>query len=85
MRTLCYTAPEKDAGRTVKSVLEEELHISSSLISRLKRREGGIAVNGEKAYTTRRLLPGDRVTARVGDPPPRPPSAGLLHGPFHRI
>ena len=22
MRTLCYTAPEKDAGRTVKSVLE---------------------------------------------------------------
>ena len=66
MRTLCYTAPEKDAGRTVKSVLEEELHISSSLISRLKRREGGIAVNGEKAYTTRRLLPGDRVTARVG-------------------
>ena len=49
MRTLCYTAPEKDAGRTVKSVLEEELHISSSLISRLKRREGGIAVNGEKA------------------------------------
>lgn len=76
MRTLCYTAPEKDAGRTVKSVLEEELHISSSLISRLKRREGGIAVNGEKAYTTRRLLPGDRVTARVGDPPPARPLPG---------
>ena len=65
MRTLCYTAPEKDAGRTVKSVLEEELHISSSLISRLKRREGGIAVNGEKAYTTRRLLPGDRVKVEL--------------------
>ena len=76
MRTLCYTAPEKDTGRTVKSVLEEELHISSSLISRLKRREGGIAVNGEKAYTTRRLLPGDRVTARVGDPPPARPLPG---------
>ena len=69
MRTLCYTAPEKDAGRTVKSVLEEELHISSSLISRLKRREGGIAVNGEKAYTTRRLLPGDGgFFASVGEP-----------------
>lgn len=85
MRTLCYTAPEKDTGRTVKSVLEEELHISSSLISRLKRREGGIAVNGEKAYTTRCLLPWRPGHRPGGGSAPRPPSAGLLHGPFHRI
>lgn len=71
MRTLCYIAKEKDVGRPVQSVLEREMQISGSLISRLKSRPEGILVNGQKVYTTYRLVPGDRLTAAVGDEAPR--------------
>lgn len=71
MRTLVYTAKDADAGRRVQSVLEGELQVSSSLISRLKSRPQGILVNGAKVYTTYRLAPGDILTVAVGDEAPR--------------
>lgn len=71
MRTLTYIAKDADAGRRVQSVLEGELQISSSLISRLKSRPQGILVNGAKVYTTYRLAPGDILTATVVDEAPR--------------
>lgn len=71
MRILTYMAGAQDAGRSVQGVLERELQLSSSLISRLKSRPDGILVNGKKVYTTYALSPGDRLTASVGDEAPR--------------
>ena len=72
MRTLTYRAGKGDAGKRVGSVLLGPLEISHGLLSRLKRRENGICVNGQRVYTTHILQPGDVITVRVGDgEPPR--------------
>lgn len=61
MQTKCYCATDKDTGRSVLTVLKQEMHISSSMVSRLKRISPGITVNGIKAYVTYALKPGDLV------------------------
>ena len=70
MGTLTYTATEQDAGKRVERVLLGPLQISRCLLSRLKRREKGICVNGRKVYSTYVLQTGDIVTADVGDETP---------------
>ena len=72
MRLLTYRATEQDVGKRVESILLGPLQISRGLLSRLKRRERGITINGQKAYSTYVLQAGDVVTADVGDgEPPR--------------
>ncbi len=68
MRILTYRATEQDAGKPVSSVLLGPLQISHGLLSRLKRRDNGICVNGQRVYATCVLRAGDLVTANVGDP-----------------
>lgn len=68
MRPLEYTVPEGVAC-TVRHVLTEELQMSSSHISRLKRREGGILKNGLPCYTSARCVSGDVISALITDPP----------------
>lgn len=69
MRPLSYTAAEADRGLPVRHVLTEVFKMSSSHISRLKRREGGMLLNGAPCFVTARLAPGDTVTAQISDPP----------------
>ena len=72
MRVLSYRASEQDAGKRVETVLLDQLQVSHGLLSRLKRRENGICVNGRRVYATYVLQAGDQVTADVGDAePPR--------------
>ena len=52
MRTLTLPIDERLAGRTVKSLLAQELRMSESLIRRVKLRETGILLNGVRAFTT---------------------------------
>lgn len=59
MQTICYSAIKEDQNRPILSVLKHEMHISASMISRLKREPEGITVNGKKAYVTYQLAPGD--------------------------
>lgn len=68
MLTRSVTITDQLADRTVESVLSSVFFMSDGWISRLKRREGGIRVNGERAYTTRRVVRGDVVRALAGDP-----------------
>ena len=49
MRTLTLPIDERLAGRTVKSLLAQELRMSESLIRRVKLRETGILLNGVRA------------------------------------
>ena len=67
---MTYRATERDAGKRVESVLLGPMQISHGLLSRLKRRERGISVNGQKVYSTYVLQAGDLVTADVGDEVP---------------
>ena len=69
MRTLTLTVSPKDEGRTVLSLLRQELACSDSHISRLKRRESGILRNGERCYVTARVIAGDVITVEIGDIP----------------
>ena len=72
MRILTYRATDKDDGKKVETVLIGPLQVSHGLLSRLKRREHGICVNGQRVYATHILQTGDLVTADVGDrEPPR--------------
>ena len=72
MRILTYRATDRDAGKRVESILLGPLQISRGFLSRLKRRERGISVNGQKAYSTYVLQAGDVIEADVGDEvPPR--------------
>ena len=70
MRTVTYRATEQDRGKWVEKVLMGPMQISRGLLSRLKRRERGICVNGERVYSTYVLQAGDVVTAEVGDEEP---------------
>ena len=72
MRILTYQITEQDAGKRVETVLMGRLQVSHGLLSRLKRRENGICINGKKAYSTYVLQTGDVLSADVGDrEPPR--------------
>lgn len=69
---LTYQATEQDAQKKVETVLMGRLEISRGLLSRLKRRENGICVNGQRVYSTHVLRAGDVVMVDVSDrEPPR--------------
>ncbi len=85
MRSESITVDAELSGRRVESLLKQELGMSDSYISRLKRRPMGIALNGSKAYTTAVVKEGDILTAQTGDPEDYPratPMAAELKIPW---
>jgi 23S rRNA pseudouridine1911/1915/1917 synthase len=56
-------------GRTVLSLLRREFACSDAHISRLKRRENGILLNGATCYVTARVHAGDTLAIEIGDEP----------------
>ncbi len=78
--TLRYTAGARDEGRKLYYVLRNELRLSETALKRLKA-ANAIRVNGEAAFTTRTLRPGDAVTCdlMLSEPAPDfPPERGPL-------
>ena len=69
MRTLTFTVPPELAGRRVKSILQYRMRIPASMIARIKLRESGICLNGQRCRTTDTVRAGDVVSAEVGDIP----------------
>ncbi len=69
MRTLTYPVKTDDEGRTVLSILRRELACSDSHISRLKRREEGILLDGMRCYVTARVSAGNVLAVEIGDLP----------------
>lgn len=69
MRPLTLKIDDSAAGRTVKSLLKNELAASDAHISRLKRRENGILLNGAPCYVTARVAQGDLLEMEIGDEP----------------
>lgn len=69
MHPLYFTVPPELSGCTVQHILINEFFMSRSHISRLKRREGGMLLNGKSCYSTARCSAGDTVSALISDPP----------------
>ena len=69
MRPLTLKIDESTAGRAVKSLLRHELAASNAHISRLKRRDSGILLNGKPCYVTARVQAGDELQMEIGDEP----------------
>ena len=67
MQTITVTITEQEEGRKVRSVLKGRLGFSSHAIGGLTRRETGILVNGQRAFSTAVLHAGDVLTVEIGD------------------
>ncbi|MCR5808935.1 MAG: RluA family pseudouridine synthase [Clostridiales bacterium] len=69
MNPLTHQIAAEEDGCAVQHILTEVFRMSRSHISRLKRREGGILLNGAPCYSTARCRAGDTVSALISDPP----------------
>ena len=69
MRERSMTIDPAEQGRTVLSLLRREFACSDAHISRLKRRETGIRLNGARCYVTARVNARDELTIEIGDLP----------------
>ena len=69
MRTLSITVSAEMAGRKVKSLLRREMRMPEGLIARVKLREDGITLNGQRCRTVDTVREGDILAAQVGDEP----------------
>ena len=66
MRVFIYVAGEQDAGRTVSSILRQELRLSTGLIKRLKFHQG-IFLDGVPVFVSERVQKGQRVEVHLHD------------------
>ncbi len=73
MPYLTITVDERLAGETVRSVLRAERFVSSDMLSRLRRWEGGILINGKHARTNAVLQQGDILAFSIDDEPREEP------------
>lgn len=63
--TIELVVGQADDGLTVRAVLQKRLGVSRRLLTRLKRTEAGITVNGRRAFTSDRVAAGDRIALRM--------------------
>lgn len=66
MTTIAVTAAQ--SGRTVRAVLKRELGVSTTLLNRIKRREGALLLNGRPVFTSAVLREGDVLSVDLSDP-----------------
>lgn len=66
-RKLYATVSSCEEGKKLKDFLRAKWHLSTALLIDLKRREDGIAVNGQRATVGDIVKSGDQVCISVGD------------------
>ena len=62
-----YLIDERCDGKTVKSYLFSELHLSRAMVIRLKNREDGILLCGRRVFVTEKLKAGDELCLSLED------------------
>jgi len=65
MARLEWVVPAEHNGRTVRSLLKNELGLSAARINRLKRTENGLTVNGRRVFTNAVLSSGDCLAVEL--------------------
>ncbi|MCI2059002.1 MAG: RluA family pseudouridine synthase [Oscillibacter sp.] len=76
MQILTLTVSPSDDGKTVRGVLREKLGFSYHAVASLTRTEGGILLNGRRAYASAAVRAGDALQVEAGDR--RPPKSDIL-------
>ncbi|MBQ3378444.1 MAG: RluA family pseudouridine synthase [Clostridia bacterium] len=66
-RTVSLVIDDSLSGHEIKYILKTKLFMSARLISKLKNREDGILLNGEKAYVVKKVEAGDVLTLKISD------------------
>lgn len=77
-RRLTHTVTPAQAGQRVDTVLRDSLHLTGSVIRRIKWLPDGILLDGQKAFTSDLVRPGQTLDVVVDDPARRP---GILPAP----
>ncbi|MCH5279391.1 MAG: RluA family pseudouridine synthase [Christensenellaceae bacterium] len=80
MRTISFTIPPECEGITVRSILKNQMRLSSGLIARIKLIQGGILLNGAPVHTNVRVQAGDVLCATVGPSGTSDLNAVVTHG-----
>ena len=65
MAQLVLKISDTQSGRQVRSLLKNELGLSSTCVNRLKRTDKGIRVNGERVFTNAVVTAGDVLTVEL--------------------
>lgn len=58
---LKYTVADNEDGWLLRTVMRNKMGVSRRLMSKLKRAEQGIIVNGERAFVNRKMTAGDQI------------------------
>lgn len=87
---LSYIVSITEDGWPLGTVLQKRMGVSRKLLSRLKRTELGILVNGERKYTSVRVYAGDRIEVRMEkeqstDILPQPMELDILYEDDHLL
>ena len=70
-RRLTLTVAPEQAGEKIDTLLRRELHLSGTVIRRVKWLEDGILLDGARAITGQRVEAGQVLSVLVSDPAPR--------------
>lgn len=62
---LTHIVTDEQDGLTLASILRSRFALSRKLLSRLKRSELGLTVNGRRVYISERIHTGDRIEVRM--------------------
>lgn len=65
---MTITVTAREAGQTVGHLLKRQYGVSTTLLNRIKRREGALLKNGEAVFTNAVLAEGDILFADLSDP-----------------
>lgn len=79
MPCLQLVADESLAGKTVKDILRERFSVSLSFLSKLKREERGILLNGHPVNVTAVVCTGDLLSFSIADESPEQPLTPTPH------
>ncbi|OAB46037.1 RluA family pseudouridine synthase [Paenibacillus glacialis] len=62
---ITYVVSAEEEGFKLKTILQNRMHISRKLLTRLKQTEEGIMLNGQREYISIHVRSGDRVEIRM--------------------
>ncbi|OUO42436.1 RNA pseudouridine synthase, partial [Flavonifractor sp. An306] len=69
-RRLSLRVTQAQAGEKIDTLLRRELHLSGTVIRRVKWLEDGILLDGVRAITGQRVAEGQELSVLVSDPHP---------------
>ena len=67
MRVLTIEITPALGGKSVREILRGSLKVSAGAVTRAKKRERGILLNGEPVFTTARVREGDRLSIEIAE------------------